>query len=899
MGAGQGEPEPSKSARLQQMLQLLPLLVLGETSGLTAFYRALYEYIRSWMDAETFIVSLYDRSARTVSLEYAVHGGQPLAVHDLAAIGLNGMATSLQGQVIASGESLSVPNYPVARGVPPAKAPGTIGPFPLLDLPEAPIQSAISVPMKLHGETVGALECRSPRPAAFTEAQVDLLAALANVVAISVENARLHRASQEELSDRRRIEEALRASLERLQELEFIVNKSPAVVFLWRAEPGWPVEFVSENVAQFGYTAEEFVSGGLPYADIVCPEDLARVAEEVERYTAEGRAEFFQEYRILTRSGEVRWVDDRTWVRRAPDGRVTHYQGIVLDITERKRTQAELQRQRDLARTLIEASPAFFVAIAPDGRTIAMNEAMLSALGYTPEEVEGTDYLQTFVPPEDRAAVAGVFERLVRFKEPTVNENRVRTRDGRLLWVEWHGTPVLRPDGALDYFFGIGIDVTERKKTQQELEQRCRVLSLLNRLGPALGGTLELEEVCRIAHEYVSQIVDCAYFGISLYDRAERVLRAGFVLADGQVLDTSAFPPLRIEEGTPLVGRARALLAGEPEVLEDLDRARAAAATAGKPVYEIGEGEVPLSAVYVPMWVAGEVTGLLELQSYRRRAYGPEHLALLKPVANQIGLALANARLYEQVREQARELERRVAERTAQLQAAIRELEAFSYSVSHDLRAPLRAVTGFAQVLKEGYGACLDDPGRHYLDEILRQAARMERLIADLLAFSRLTRQPLRCEPVCLRELVQEAWLELAPEREGREVELSVGDLPVCEGDPLLLRQVFFNLLSNALKFTRPREVARIEVGCRPAATPEAPGQPVIYVRDNGVGFDMRYAGRLFGVFQRLHREEEFEGTGVGLAIVQRIVQRHGGEVWAKGEVGKGATFFFTLGGKP
>ncbi|MGB9606428.1 MAG: ATP-binding protein, partial [Bryobacteraceae bacterium] len=330
--------------------------------------------------------------------------------------------------------------------------------------------------------------------------------------------------------------------------------------------------------------------------------------------------------------------------------------------------------------------------------------------------------------------------------------------------------------------------------------------------------------------------------------------------------------------------------------VEDLDRAREAARDAGEPVYLVGEGQEPLSAVYVPMCVAGEIIGLLELQSYRRHVYGEKEVALLVPVANQIGLALANARLYEEVRQQARELEQRVAERTAELQAANRELEAFSYTVSHDLRAPLRAIAGFSRLLEEEFLDRLDDSGRHYLDEIRRQVVRMERLIMDLLTFSRLTRQPLRFAPVRLREVAEEAWEELAPEREGRQVEWIIGDLPVCQGDPLLLRQVFYNLLSNALKFTRTREVARIEVGWKASGTPEVPGRPVIYVRDNGVGFDMRYADRLFGVFQRLHREEEFEGTGVGLAVVQRIVQRHGGQIWAQGEVGIGATFSFTLG---
>jgi signal transduction histidine kinase len=231
----------------------------------------------------------------------------------------------------------------------------------------------------------------------------------------------------------------------------------------------------------------------------------------------------------------------------------------------------------------------------------------------------------------------------------------------------------------------------------------------------------------------------------------------------------------------------------------------------------------------------------------------------------------------------------RVAKEAAE--TSNRELDSFSYSVSHDLRAPLRHISGFSKMLAEEFGSTLDPSAQHYLDRIQAGTHQMGLLVDELLNLARLGRHAVNREATKLNAMVAEVVAILQPESEGRQVEWAIADLPAVKCDPVLVKQIFQNLLANALKFTRPRARAVIEVGHQ-----EKDGRTVFMVRDNGVGFNMKYVDKLFGVFQRLHSAEEFEGTGIGLVTVQRIVHKHGGRVWAEGELDKGAAFYFTLG---
>ncbi|HSF19676.1 MAG TPA: GAF domain-containing protein [Vicinamibacteria bacterium] len=412
----------------------------------------------------------------------------------------------------------------------------------------------------------------------------------------------------------------------------------------------------------------------------------------------------------------------------------------------------------------------------------------------------------------------------------------------------------------------------ERQRAEEAVDRYTKRLETLREIDRGILAARSPAEIAEAAMRHIRQLIPCRRASVTVFD-----LEAGHAV--WQAVHAEDPGKMRIGAKISLepFGSLDALREGQVNVVKD---ARILPST---PVFDLLRGESLRSWINVPLVARGELIGTLNVGSERVDAFGSEEIDAVREVADSLAIATQQARLNDQVQRHTAELEKRIAERTA-------ELEAFSYSVAHDLRAPLRTIVGFSRVLLDEHGGELDPEGMRVLHIISDSARNMGHLIDDLLALSRLGRQEMSLMEIDMGELARSVFDEVTSPHPDRNVEWRLDALPSARGDRGMIRQVFANLLSNALKFTAPREMARIEVGHKSEG-----GENAYYVKDNGVGFDMRFAERMFGVFQRLHRAEEFEGTGVGLAIVQSIIRRHGGRVWVEGKPNEGATIGFTL----
>lgn len=666
----------------------------------------------------------------------------------------------------------------------------------------------------------------------------------------------------------------------------------------------------------YGWTAEEAI--GRVMGQLVpthYPNDNRQ--EVLARFLAEGH---WAGEAIQTRKdGTPRHVLAAVSLIRDRAGNPIGVVAVNRDITERKQAEEKIRESEETYRNLFHnAQVGLFRTRIADGKILESNEQLARMFGYDSREEFIAEYVtsRNYVDPGVRERM---LEEIKRNGHVQNFEARFYRKDRSIFWARFSAR-IYEDKGWIE---GVAEDITDRKqaemqlwaahaesqrllaeaeqsrqvllsvvedqkRTEEALREANRRLTVLNQLGLALAQTFDLPTVYRTVHEHLAQLVDCPAFCISLYDEATGTLRAGYAFSDGETLDPACFPPLTIPPDSPRRGRAGAILTRQPTIVTDLPTAPA------EGVVIVGlddEAHRPRSALYVPLLAHGQTLGLLEVQSYRQDAYSEADIALLGPVAHQIGLSIENARLFAALQAERNSLAQRVAERTAELQAANRELEAFAYSVSHDLRAPLRALEGFSIALLSRYQGQLDEQGQHYLNRIRAATQRMDQLINDLLTLSHVSRYEMTRQTVDLSTLAREIAAELRAQDPHRQVEFTIADGMAAHGDAHLLRIALENLLGNAWKFTAPRSPAHIQVGMADRA-----GERVYFVRDNGVGFDMAYADKLFAPFQRLHSLHEFPGTGIGLATVQRIIARHGGRVWAEAKVDGGATFYFMLG---
>ena len=514
---------------------------------------------------------------------------------------------------------------------------------------------------------------------------------------------------------------------------------------------------------------------------------------------------------------------------RDSNGRITNFIAIKEDISERKQAEDKIRNAEQRYKSTLDHMLEGCQIIGNDWRYLYLNNVADEHNRRPKEELLGKRYMDMW-PGIESTNVFAVLRKSLEERVAQSMENEFTFPDGSNGWFELRIYPV--PEGIVI----LSIDITERKQVGERLresEQRFREM-----FDDAPVAYHELDAEGRFVKVNKAEL---SLFGTT----AEEVL--------GEYGWKFTADEIQTRE------RVLAKLAGTMPPSDGVER-----------TYRRKDG------TSIPVVIrdrllrdrAGKIVGIRTIT---------QDIADLKRAEREIRMLNA-------------ELEQRVIERTAQLEAANKELEAFSYSVSHDLRAPLRHIDGFADLLKKQSGASLDEKGQRFLKTIGESAKQMGMLIDDLLVFSRMGRTEMQHETVNTKEIVNSLIERISHDVQGRAIEWVVDGLPNVEGDASMLRLVFQNLLENAVKYSRPREKARIEIGCA-----DKDGAYNFFVGDNGVGFDMRYAHKLFGVFQRLHRLDEFEGTGIGLANVRRIIARHGGTTWAEGAVDKGATIYFSI----
>ncbi|HVN88104.1 MAG TPA: PAS domain S-box protein [Candidatus Binatia bacterium] len=677
----------------------------------------------------------------------------------------------------------------------------------------------------------------------------------------------------EERRARLQAEAALRASEERFRS---VIQNAPDLIAIIDAAGKYRyVNPAHERV--YGVTVAALT--GSDAFDTLHPDDARELMPRLAEAMRSGEKMATVEYRIRHRNG--------TW---------HHVEGIALnmfddpvvaglfvtgrDITARKLREAVIRENQQRLEVGVRVAD---IAVFNQDRDLRYTWMYHPQLGYTPEQVVGkTD--SELLPRAAAEPVTAIKRNVVDTGAATRDEIRVES-NGRTFTFDLIVEPLRDDTGAIIGLTGASHDITEYKHTEELLHTHIARLEVLHDIHRALLDGQPIPDVVRAALDRIRAVIPSDFVVALLFNH-----EAGQAEVIASIAD--AGPPLAPAAYVPLAGFSPVSVLLERRViciddLRDTTEPRA-------PVLQLPRDAGMRSLLTAGLINEGEALGILSFGSARPAAFTADHQGAARDVAGILAIAIHQGRLHAQLRRHTAELEQRVRQRTAELEAANNELEAFSYSVSHDLRAPLRHIEGFSRLLRETNEANLDAEGRRYLDRIHAGTEHMSELIQDLLGLSHVTRSALELKATNLTDLARTVVDDLHRNDPRRQVEFVIKPALVANVDPRLLRIVLQNLLGNAWKYTSKHATARIEFG-----TLAGEHTTVYFVRDDGAGFDMANLGRLFGAFQRLHSPADFEGTGVGLATVQRIIHRHGGRIWAEGAPERGATFYFTLAPDP
>jgi PAS domain S-box-containing protein len=686
-----------------------------------------------------------------------------------------------------------------------------------------------------------------------------------------------------DITDRKRAEEAFRDSEDRFQAL---ANGIPQLA--WMAEADGSIFWYNQRWYDYtGTTLEQMQGWG--WERVHDPEMLPKVMERWLGSIASGQP-FDMELPLRGADGQFRLFLTRVMPFKDTDGRLVRWFGTNTDISERKqaadrlatqagelvlqaeslaRSRRDLETQTRMLKLVLESMGEGLIAADREGRFLIWNDAARNLMGRDASDLpsdQWTPYYGVFLPDGTTPCPPDCLPLVRALRGESVHVELVvenPDREGGVC-MEVTARPMKDAEGKVCGGVAVLHDITERKRAEADLAGQAEELS--RQTDELLRSQQALEAQTRM----LKLVLDSMGEGLVAADRKGRF-----------IIWNDAAKKLMGQDATDLPNEQW---------------------TSHYKMY-LGDGVTPYPTDDLPLVRAlrGESVQVEMMIQQVENEPGVFLEVTARPVKDDLGSLCGGVVAFRdvtgrkaaerEIQQLTRDLETRVIERTAELQTANQDLEAFTYSVSHDLRAPLRHISGFAKILAEDFGPTLPAAALKHVQRIEQGADRMGQLVDELLDLARLGRQALTTQVTGLNAVVQDILTMLEPESAGRQVEWKIADLPIVECDPILIRQVFQNLIGNALKYSRPRSPAVIEIGQM-----EKEGETVIFVRDNGVGFSMKYADKLFGVFQRLHRAEEFEGTGVGLATVKRIVQKHGGAIWAEAALDQGSTFYFTLG---
>ncbi|MBI5646545.1 MAG: PAS domain S-box protein [Ignavibacteriae bacterium] len=672
-----------------------------------------------------------------------------------------------------------------------------------------------------------------------------------------------------DISERKTAERQLRDSEERFAKAFHV---GPAGMTITRIVDGKFLDVNEAFLNMFGFTREEVIGHSSTELGMWTLEERAAI---IRRQLAAGGLSS-SELTATVKSGRRITV----LFSSAPltlNGEA-HHITTMIDITDQKRSESEVRASDEKFSAAFHGNPTPFTIATLDGIFVDVNPAFERLTGFTRDHIIGKNAYELGLVTLDTR------DHMVRILQSPGGSLRdfeleFLAADGTLRSILFSSETIQLQ--GIPHRLSSSQDITERKRAEDALHLYAERLANLHRIDQTIvRGVDAPDTITQDAILQLRELLHCTQVGVGFFD---------FESLDVRIFVTNNDEDVVLRKVLALPGElhvALAALDGHDGIQLENELPQSAVSSLVRMVLTIQARATVLAPIVSPH----RVIGVLCLGWVAERNITAAEQDIAVEVANQISITIEQARLLQQSKRHAEELEERVRLRTLQLEAANNEMEAFSYSVSHDLRAPLRHISGYVELVHEQFPDGMPQKAKHYLDVVSDAAHRMAMLIDDLLQFSRTGRRELRHGSVDMNGLLHESIQELSPVTESRHVAWSIADLPRVSGDSSLLKQVWVNLLDNALKYTRPRHVTEIEVGFMRESH-----EVLFFVRDNGVGFDMQYANKLFSVFQRLHSLEEFEGTGIGLANVQRIVHKHGGRVWAESEPDKGAVFYFSI----